>query len=76
MHQKKKVTIPILHKVQFKDKIYLSDLKLITLNETLVRENINKFTPFVSNYFPQNINKQLPEELSTTFYKDNPKKIF
>ena len=41
---------------KFKDKIYLSDIKLITLNETSAKEDINKFTPFVSNYFPQNIN--------------------
>tara|TARA_B100000963_G_scaffold164409_1_gene142807 strand:- start:1939 stop:3354 length:1416 start_codon:yes stop_codon:yes gene_type:complete len=41
---------------EFNDKIYLSDLKLITLNETLVRDDISNITPFVSNYFPQNIN--------------------
>ena len=46
---------------QFLDQIYLSDIKLISLSDSLkevntVDDNNILLTPFVSNYFPQNIN--------------------
>lgn len=46
---------------QFLDQIYLSDIKLISLSDSLAQvneldENNIVLTPFVSNYYPKNIN--------------------